>query len=128
MYRYKRVFLIVMDSLGIGAMPDSDKFGDFGVDTLGHIAEKMDSFTIPNLRRLGMANLKAMDKVDPVEIPLAYYAPLREKSNGKDTMTFHYLYRTWFSAGTHQGVGGAYRSPYHWQQGGKWYGNSGRTG
>ena len=41
MYRYKRVFLIVMDSLGIGAMPDSDKFGDFGVDTLGHIAEKM---------------------------------------------------------------------------------------
>ena len=43
MYRYKRVFLIVMDSLGIGAMPDSDKFGDgFGVDTLGHIAEKMD--------------------------------------------------------------------------------------
>ena len=57
MYRYKRVFLIVMDSLGIGAMPDSDKFGDFGVDTLGHIAEKMDSFTIPNLRRLGMANL-----------------------------------------------------------------------
>lgn len=80
MYRYKRVFLIVMDSLGIGAMPDSDKFGDFGVDTLGHIAEKMDSFTIPNLRRLGMANLKAMDKVDPVESPLAYYAPLREKA------------------------------------------------
>ena len=39
MYRYKRVFLIVMDSLGIGAMPDSDKFGDFGVDTLGHIRE-----------------------------------------------------------------------------------------
>ena len=90
MYRYKRVFLIVMDSLGIGAMPDSDKFGDFGVDTLGHIAEKMDSFTIPNLRRLGMANLKAMDKVDPVESPLAYYAPLREKSNGKDTMTGHW--------------------------------------
>ena len=90
MYRYKRVFLIVMDSLGIGAMPDSGKFGDFGVDTLGHIAEKMDSFTIPNLRRLGMANLKAMDKVDPVESPLAYYAPLREKSNGKDTMTGHW--------------------------------------
>ena len=47
MYRYKRVFLIVMDSLGIGAMPDSDKFGDFGVDTLGHIAEKMDSLPYP---------------------------------------------------------------------------------
>ena len=90
MSTYQRVFVIVMDSLGIGAMPDAEKFGDVDVDTLGHIAERMETFTIPNLRRLGMANLKSIDKVDPVENPLAYYAPLREKSKGKDTMTGHW--------------------------------------
>ena len=90
MSTYQRVFVIVMDSLGIGAMPDAEKFGDVDVDTLGHIAERMETFTIPNLRRLGMANLKSIDKVDPVENPLAYYVPLREKSKGKDTMTGHW--------------------------------------
>ena len=60
--KYKRVFVIVMDSLGMGAMPDAEKFGDIGVDTLGHISEKMDTFTIPNLQKLGMANLKKLNK------------------------------------------------------------------
>ena len=65
MSTYQRVFVIVMDSLGIGAMPDAEKFGDVDVDTLGHIAERMETFTIPNLRRLGMANLKSIDRKSP---------------------------------------------------------------
>lgn len=88
--KFNRIFVIVLDSMGIGAMPDSEKFGDVGVDTLGHISEFRDSFTIPNLRKLGLANLKTLKQVEPVEKPLAYYMPMREKSNGKDTMTGHW--------------------------------------
>ena len=88
--KFNRIFVIVLDSMGIGAMPDSEKFGDVGVDTLGHISEFRDSFTIPNLRKLGLANLKPLKQVEPVEKPLAYYMPMREKSNGKDTMTGHW--------------------------------------
>lgn len=55
MEKYKRIFVVVMDSLGVGAMPDSESFGDVGVNTLGHISESVDSFTIPNLQKLGMA-------------------------------------------------------------------------
>ena len=54
MKKYKRIFTIVIDSLGIGAMPDSEKFGDVGVNTLKHISESVDSFTIPNLQKLGI--------------------------------------------------------------------------
>ena len=57
MERFKRIFVVVMDSLGVGAMPDSTDFGDIGVNTLGHISESVDTFTIPNLQKLGMANL-----------------------------------------------------------------------
>lgn len=88
--RFKRVFTIVVDSLGIGAMPDSPKFGDIDVDTLGHIAETVEHLHIPNLQKLGIANLKPLEKVSPVESPLAYFCALREASNGKDTMTGHW--------------------------------------
>lgn len=89
MKKYKRVFVIVMDSLGIGAMKDSEKFGDIGVDTLGHIAESVDSLTIPNLQKLGIANLHPIKHVNKVENPMGYYAALNEASVGKDTMTGH---------------------------------------
>ena len=88
--RFKRVFTIVLDSMGIGAMSDSEKFGDIGVDTLGHLSQTVDEFTIPNLRRLGIANLKQLKQVTPIEQPLGYYTALNEKSNGKDTMTGHW--------------------------------------
>lgn len=88
--RFQRVFVIVIDSLGIGEMPDSVEFGDVGVDTLGHIADSVDSFEIPNLRNLGLANLKEIRHAAPVRKPLGYYAALRETSNGKDTMTGHW--------------------------------------
>ena len=90
MEKYKRIFVVVMDSLGVGAMPDSESFGDVGVNTLGHISESVDSFTIPNLQELGMANLCSLKQVPPAEHPLGYRAKLREKSRGKDTMTGHW--------------------------------------
>lgn len=90
MKQYKRIFTVVLDSLGIGAMEDSEKYGDVGVDTLGHIAEQTKEFQIPNLRRLGIGNLKALQGVEPAKRPMGRYAALREKSLGKDTMTGHW--------------------------------------
>ena len=90
MSRFNRVFVIVCDSMGMGAMPDSAEFGDVGVDTLGHIADSVDSFRIPNLEKLGLANLKEMKHTTPAAHPVAYYCPLREASRGKDTMTGHW--------------------------------------
>ena len=90
MQKYNRVFVIVMDSLGVGAMEDSEKFGDVGVNTLGHISEAVDSLTIPNLQKLGMANITPLATVPAAEKPLGYYTKLKEKSNGKDTMTGHW--------------------------------------
>lgn len=88
--KYKRIFTIVIDSLGAGAMPDAAEYGDAGTDTLGHISESVDSFVIPNLQKLGMANLHPLKQVEAVEKPLAYYGKLREASTGKDTMTGHW--------------------------------------
>ena len=88
--KFKRVFLIVLDSLGIGNARDAAKFGDEGTDTFLHITEKMPSFSIPNLEKLGMGNLKHLKGVSPVEKPLAKYYALNEASNGKDTMTGHW--------------------------------------
>ena len=90
MQKYSRIFVVVMDSLGIGAMKDSGDFGDVGVNTLGHISESVDTFEIPNLKRLGMANLCPLKQVEPEREPLAYYTRLNEKSRGKDTMTGHW--------------------------------------
>ena len=88
--KYKRVFTVVIDSLGVGAMPDAAAFGDAGTDTLGHIAASVDGLKIPNLQKLGIANMKSLSGVTPVEKPLAHYGILREASNGKDTMTGHW--------------------------------------
>ena len=90
MKKYKRIFTIVVDSLGIGAMEDSEKFGDIGVDTLGHISESVETFNIPNLQKLGMANLHPMKNVKPVDKPLGYFMEMNETSVGKDTMTGHW--------------------------------------
>lgn len=90
MGKYKRVFLIVMDSLGVGAMEDSELYGDVGVDTFGHISERMESFHIPNMQKLGIANLHPLKGLAPVEEPLARFTKLMERSKGKDTMTGHW--------------------------------------
>ena len=90
MKKYKRIFTIVVDSLGIGAMKDSYKFGDIGVDTLGHISESVENFNIPNLQKLGLVNLHPMKNVNSIEKPLGYYMEMEETSVGKDTMTGHW--------------------------------------
>lgn len=88
--KYRRIFIIVMDSLGVGAMDDSPEFGDVDVNTLGHISCSVDSFHIPNLQKMGMANLTPLKQVKPVEKSLGYYGKLNEKSRSKDTMTGHW--------------------------------------
>lgn len=90
MQKYKRIFTIVIDSLGVGALPDAASYGDVGTDTLGHISQTMDGFVIPNLQKLGMANLHPLKQVAPVAKPLGYYTYLYEASTGKDTMTGHW--------------------------------------
>lgn len=87
---YKRIFLIVLDSLGIGDAPDAADFGDAGADTLGHISQSVDAFHIPNLRWLGLSNLKQLKQAEPCKAPLGRYCALREKSRSKDTMTGHW--------------------------------------
>ena len=88
--RFNRVFVIVLDSLGIGPMADSARFDDAGADTLGHISETVEHLDIPNLQRLGLANLKALKQVKPTEHPEGYFMAMNEASNGKDTMTGHW--------------------------------------
>ena len=90
MERYKRIFVVVLDSLGIGAMPDAPEFGDMGVDTFGHILEKMGTLEIPNLKKLGFLNLHPAGKMEGTESPMGRYMRLGEASNGKDTMTGHW--------------------------------------
>ena len=90
MKRYKRIFTVVIDSLGIGAMDDAEKYGDIGVNTLGHIAESVDRLNIPNLQKLGIANLCKLKNIESVAKPLGYYGELKETSVGKDTMTGHW--------------------------------------
>ncbi|MCI9168294.1 MAG: phosphopentomutase [Dorea sp.] len=89
-HRYGRIFTIVVDSLGVGALSDAAAYGDAGTDTLGHISQNVGEFKIPNLQKLGMANLHELKQVAPVEEPLGYYTKLNEASTGKDTMTGHW--------------------------------------
>ncbi|RFU65605.1 phosphopentomutase [Peribacillus glennii] len=88
--RFKRIFLIVMDSVGIGEAPDADLFGDQGADTLGHIAEKMNGLNMPNLGNMGLSNIREIKGVEKAGRPAAYYTKMKEASRGKDTMTGHW--------------------------------------
>ena len=82
--RWKRIFVIVIDSLGVGAAGDAADYGDGGTDTLGHISDSVEAFSIPNLRRLGLANLHPLRQVPPADSPEGYYTRLHERSRGKD--------------------------------------------
>jgi phosphopentomutase len=89
-HTYKRVFLIVMDSVGIGAAPDAEKYNDQGADTLGHIAEHRGGLHMPNMAKLGLSNIREIKGIPKAEKPLAYYTKMQEASAGKDTMTGHW--------------------------------------
>ncbi|MCR5527519.1 MAG: phosphopentomutase [Lachnospiraceae bacterium] len=90
MSRFKRIFVIVLDSMGIGNAPDAAEFDDLGADTLGHISDHVGTFLIPNLAKLGLANLKPMKGVKAPKETMGYYCKMVEKSRGKDTMTGHW--------------------------------------
>ena len=85
----KRVFLIVLDSFGIGEMPDAKKYGDEGSNTLAAIV-KSKKYKTPNLEKLGLFNIEGVDCKEDVENPLGSFARLAESSNGKDTTTGHW--------------------------------------
>lgn len=87
---FKRIFLIVMDSVGIGEAPDAELFGDKGADTLGHIAESMNGLNMPTLGKMGLSNIRGIKGVPKADQPIAYYTKMKEASTGKDTMTGHW--------------------------------------
>ncbi|SHS38383.1 Phosphopentomutase [Mycobacteroides abscessus subsp. abscessus] len=89
-YQYKRIFLVVMDSVGIGEAKDAERFGDKGSNTLGHIAERMNGLHMPNMAKLGLSNIESVGGIEKADSPLAYYTKMQEASNGKDTMTGHW--------------------------------------
>lgn len=90
MNTYRRIFVIVLDSLGIGAMPDSADYGDAGADTLGHILEAAGPLQIPNLKKLGLLNLHPSEKMEGELAPAGRYMRMAEASKSKDTMTGHW--------------------------------------
>ncbi len=87
---YKRITVIVLDSVGIGELPDAGQYGDEGAHTLGHIIERMPSLELPNMRKLGLANIAPLGSWQPESAPGGYYGKMAEVSVGKDTMTGHW--------------------------------------
>ncbi|TQR21061.1 phosphopentomutase [Psychrobacillus vulpis] len=90
MNKFKRIHVIVMDSVGIGEAPDAAAFGDVGSHTIGHIAEKMNGLNMPQMQKLGLGNIEMIKGVERVENPTAYFGKMQEASVGKDTMTGHW--------------------------------------
>ncbi|MDN6161766.1 MAG: phosphopentomutase [Atopostipes sp.] len=86
---FKRVHLVVMDSVGIGEAPDAEDFGDEGANTLGNIAKTV-GLSLPNMQKLGLGNIEPIQGIDPVKETTGYYTKLEEVSVGKDTMTGHW--------------------------------------
>ena len=87
---FERICMIVLDSVGIGELPDAALFGDAGAHTLGHIAERVPSLALPNMRSLGLGNIADLPGMEPAVKPLGCYGKMAETSVGKDTMTGHW--------------------------------------
>lgn len=89
--QFKRVHVIVLDSVGIGEAPDAHLFGDEGADTLGHIGKAMpNGLHMPNMGKLGLSNIRPIEGIAPVAAPIGWYGRMQEASVGKDTMTGHW--------------------------------------
>ena len=86
----KRVILVVMDSVGVGELPDAKDFGDVGTNTLLHVSKVKPDFQIPNLIKLGIANIEGNEALGKIDNPIATYGKLSEKSLGKDTTVGHW--------------------------------------
>ena len=88
--KYKRIFNIVIDSVGVGNAPDADKYGDKGSNTIKHISESVELLKVPTMVSLGLSNIVDIKGVDKVKDTIGYYTRLQESSLGKDTMTGHW--------------------------------------
>ncbi|RIJ93537.1 MAG: phosphopentomutase [Acidobacteria bacterium] len=87
--KFERICLMVLDSAGIGEMPDAADWGDAGADTLGHILEQR-KVSLPNLQRLGLGNITPLKGLPAVASPIGSYGKCTLKSDGKDTTTGHW--------------------------------------
>ena len=85
-----RVIWVVLDSVGMGEMPDAARFGDVGSNTLGNVSKAVGGLKIPNMSKLGIGNIDGMINIDKVERPIGAYARLAELSDGKDTTIGHW--------------------------------------
>jgi phosphopentomutase len=92
----KRVIWVILDSVGMGELPDAEKYGDVGSHTIGNVAEKVGGLNIPHMVALGLGNIEGMKNVDKTSEPKGAYGKLGEISVGKDTTTGH-----WEMAGIH---------------------------
>ena len=88
--KFKRIFVIVTDSLGVGELPDSELYGDKGVNTLKHLSYSKSNFFIPTLSKLGIGNITDVNNTPKNTHPLASYGKMGELSVGKDTLTGHW--------------------------------------
>ena len=86
----KRAILVVLDSVGIGEMPDADQYGDVGSNTLGNIADQVGGMEIPHLEKLGLGNIAPLKGVAVMDTPEGAYGKSAELSVGKDTVTGHW--------------------------------------
>lgn len=87
---FKKMTVIVLDSVGIGELPDAPKYGDAGSHTLGHILEHVPNVNLSNMAALGLGNIAPLPQISPVDQPKGYYGKMAEISVGKDTMTGHW--------------------------------------
>jgi phosphopentomutase len=87
---FQRVTVIVLDSVGIGELPDANAYGDLGAHTLGHIAQRVQGLALPNMRKLGLGNIAPLADWAPESAPTGYHGKMAEVSVGKDTMTGHW--------------------------------------
>ncbi|MNM34361.1 Phosphopentomutase [compost metagenome] len=86
----KRVILIILDSVGMGALPDADKYGDVGADTIGHVAKFNGGLKLPNMESIGLGLIEGIQNINKVSDALGCYGKFYEASNGKDTVTGHW--------------------------------------
>jgi len=83
-------FLIVLDGIGVGELPDASFYNDEGSNTLGNMAKAIDGLSLPNLERMGLGNIIDIDGVKKIKTPLASFGKMKEISKGKDSTTGHW--------------------------------------
>lgn len=90
MEKFKRIITIVIDSVGVGALDDAEKYGDLGTNTLKHLSYSKTDFSIPTLEKLGIGNITDINNTKPNNVPKASFGKMKEVSVGKDTLTGHW--------------------------------------